>query len=224
VASCKTPGEAMWADISVDHRHVYIADADEGLRIIDVSNPLVPVEVGFHKENLGMANHVAVYGDSVYVSDGGQIGLHVFDVSDPTAPSEVAYHRTPGAFAHDVVVVDDLIYFLDMTHFEIFEIEVPTRVEDSQTSSLVLDYRIHSVYPNPFNATTKIVFELPEAGHVILDIYNVNGQKVQTLVDGFYMAGHHTYVFQADNLASGTYFLRLNAHGVIDSHKLILMK
>lgn len=225
VASCNTPGEAMWADISADHRHIYIADADEGLRVIDVSNPLAPVEVGFHKQNLEMANHVAVYGDSVYVSDGGQIGLHVFDVSDPKAPVEVAYHNTQGAFAHDVVVANGLVYFLDCTHFEIFEIaEEPTAVEDTQPASLVSDYKIHSIYPNPFNATTKIVFDLAEIGHVTLQIFNSIGQKVQTLVDDHYQTGRHTYIFQANKLAGGIYLLRLDANGVIDSHKLILMK
>ena len=225
VASCKTPGEAMWADISADHQHIYIADGDRGLRIIDVSNPLGPVEVGFHEQSLEMANHVAVCGDSVYVSDGGQIGLHVFDVSDPRAPLEVAYHKTSGAFAHDVVVADDLIYFLDCTHFEIFEIvEGSSAVEETQPGALKIDHRIHSVYPNPFNPTTRIVFDLAKASHVTLQIFNSMGQKVQTLLDDPYPSGRHTYIFQANHLAGGIYLLRLDANGVMDSRRLILVK
>ncbi|MFC2084685.1 T9SS type A sorting domain-containing protein [Bacteroidota bacterium] len=225
VASCETPGEAMWADLSADHQHIYIADADKGLRIIDVSNPLAPEEIGFYEQNLEFANHVAVCGDSVYVSDGGHIGLHVFDVSDPTAPVEVAYHKTQGAFAHDVVVTDGFVYFLDFTHFEIFEIaEGPTAVKDSQSNSLKTDYRIHSVYPNPFNATTKIVFDLAKTGHVTLQIFNITGQKVQTLVDDYYQKGRHNKIFKADKLSSGIYILHLDANGANDSRKLILMK
>jgi hypothetical protein len=225
VASCETPGDAMWADLSPDHHYVYVADADGGLRVIDVSNPLAPVEVGFHEGNLEWANHVAAWGDTVYVSDGGQIGLHVFDVSDPTAPEEVAYHRTPGAFAHDVAVAEGLIYFLDFTSLEIFELTCgPAGVEDIQPASVMSGYKIHSVYPNPFNARTNIVFDLAEACHVTLRIYNSLGQQVQTLADDHYEIGRHTHIFRADNLASGIYLLRLDANGVIDSRKLIVMK
>jgi hypothetical protein len=225
VAICETPGEAMWADISPDHHHVYVADFNRGLRVIDVSNPLAPVEVGFHEENLEMAIHVVACGDSVYIADGGEIGLHVFDVSDPMAPVEVAYHRTPGVYAHDVAVADGVVYFLDFTHFEIFQIaEESTVVEEIQPASLVSDYRIHSVYPNPFNAATKIVFDLAKATPVLLEVYNVTGQKVQTLADSHYKAGRHTCIFRAENLANGIYILRLEADEVIDSRKLTILK
>jgi len=89
---------------------------------------------------------------------------------------------------------------------------------------VILDYRIHSVYPNPFNAMTKIVFDLAEASHVTLEIFNSIGQKVQTLVDDYYQTGRHTCIFETNKLASGIYLVRLDANGVIDSHKLILMK
>ncbi len=225
VANCQTPGEAMWADISDDHQHIYIADGEAGLRIINVSNPLAPVEVGYHDQILEMANHVAVYGDSVYVSDGGQIGLHVFDVSDPAAPVEVAYHKTPGAFAHDVVVTNGLIYFLDYTHFEIFKmIEEPTSVEEDHPAEFVSNHRIQTVYPNPFNASTTIIFNLSKASHVTLDLYNTLGQKMVTLVDHHLQRGRHTCILQANELSSGIYFLSLRAGKTVDSRKLILTK
>lgn len=212
VASCKTPGEAMWADISADHQHVYIADAAEGLRVIDVSNPLAPVEVGFYEQNLELANHVAVCGDSVYVSDGGQIGLHVFDVSDPMAPVEVAYHKTPGAFAHDVVVADGLIYFLDFTHFEIFEIaDGSTAVEDTHPASLVSDYKIHSIYPNPFNPATTIEFSIPQSGQVTLTISDILGREVETILHQNMDAGRHRIQWNASNVPSGIYFIRMKS-------------
>ncbi|MHA2601285.1 MAG: hypothetical protein AM324_004040 [Candidatus Thorarchaeota archaeon SMTZ1-83] len=210
VAACETPGDAMWADITRDHNHVYVADFDGGLRVIDVSDPLAPVEVGFHEGELERATHVAAYGDSVYVSDGGEMGLHVFDVSDPTTPSEVAYHKTPGVYGHDVAVSGGLVYFLDFTHLEIFEItEVPSVAEDIQPASLISDYGVQKLCPNPCNTAAKIIFDVREAGHVVLEVYNINGQKVQTLLDAPCTAGRHTHVFQATDVPAGTYFLRL---------------
>ena len=71
---------------------------------------------------------------------------------------------------------------------------------------------------------TKIVFDLAEASHVTLHVYNIKGRKVETLVAGPYLAGRHTYVFQATNLASGIYILRLSANGHVHSHRLTLIK
>ena len=216
VASHSTPENAWWVDISPDKNYLYLSDFTGGLRIFDVSNPLAPVEVGFYKENLEYVTHVLVGGDSVYITDGQGIGLHVLDVSDPTAPTEVAYHRTPGAYALDVSLANGLVYVLDRTHFEIFEI--------ADGIPVVVDYRIHSIYPNPFNSKVEIVFDLPEACHVLLQVYNINGQKVQTLVNAPFVAGRHTHVFQATNLTSGIYILRLDANGHTHSQKLTMVK
>ncbi len=225
VASCPTPGEAMWLDISADHGHVYIADADNGLRIIDVSHPLEPQEVGSYTATLEMATHVAASGDSVYVADGGQIGLHVIDVSDPTAPVEVAYHRTPGVYARDVVVVDGRVYMLDTTHLEIFEVaQEPSSADEAQPTGAVWQHGICSVCPNPFNSSTRINFQLAESGRITLRVYNIAGQKVQTLADGYYSAGRHACVFQAEELASGVYFLQLQANGGSQTAKVVLTR
>ena len=225
VAKCATPGEAMWADISADHRYVFVADGHAGLRIIDVSDPLAPAEIGFHEDILEMATHVTVSGDSVYVCDGGSIGLHIFNVSDPTRPVEVACHKTPGAYAHDVVVSNDLVYFLDFTHFEIFQISTePSAVKNIELPAVITDCSFHATYPNPFNATTKIVFDLAQCGYAQLEIYNYAGQKIRTLLQGYYRTGRYQYIFKAYDLASGVYILRLAANGTSVVQKLILVK
>ncbi len=225
VASHPSSGSAWWVDISHNAAFVYLADMSGGLRILDVSNPLAPREIGSYTENIERATHVTVCGDSVYLSDSGQFGLHVIDVSDPAAPVEVVYHSTPGAHAQGITVANNLVYVIEKTHFEIFEIYgQSTGTEDIDAAPALLDYRINSVYPNPFNMTTKIVFELAKTGHATLEIFNSVGQKVQTLLDGYCQAGRHTYIFRANELSSGFYMLRLKVNGVVDAHRLILMK
>jgi hypothetical protein len=225
VASCPTPGQAWWVALSPDDHHLYLADNTGGLRVFDVSNPLLPAPVGLIQGNLQHVSHVLSSGDSIYVADGRGIGLRVYDVSDPTAPQEVAYHRTPGIYITDIVLANGLIYVADDTHFEIFEVDQgPSGAEETQPAQVVSDYRIHSVYPNPFNASTRIIFDLAEAGHVTLQVYNITGQKVQTLADGHYRAGHHTQLFRADHLASGIYILRLEVNGVRDMRKVVLVR
>jgi hypothetical protein len=79
-------------------------------------------------------------------------------------------------------------------------------------------------YPNPFNPTTTLEFEIPNSGLVSLDVYNVLGQKVSTLIKEFKKAGSYKVDFNASNLASGIYYYRLESNGLILTKKMVLMK
>ena len=85
-------------------------------------------------------------------------------------------------------------------------------------------YTLYQNYPNPFNPTTTIKFDLPQAAEVKLAIYNILGEKVVTLADGFLEEGFHSVVFDAKNLASGTYIYRLQTSGFVQTKKMVLMK
>ena len=87
------------------------------------------------------------------------------------------------------------------------------------------EFALSQNYPNPFNPTTKINFVLAEPGRVNLEVYNILGEKVSTLVDQDMGAGSHEANFNATNLASGIYIYRLNVQNkFIDTKKMILMK
>jgi len=80
-------------------------------------------------------------------------------------------------------------------------------------------------YPNPFNATTNINYNLLTSGEVSLMIYNLLGQKVATLVDGWMKAGQHTTIWHAtDNSSSGVYFYKLTADSKVITRRMTLLK
>ncbi|MBI2418831.1 MAG: T9SS type A sorting domain-containing protein, partial [Ignavibacteriales bacterium] len=82
-------------------------------------------------------------------------------------------------------------------------------------------------YPNPFNPSSRIIYSLAQAGNVSLKVYDVLGNEVATLTDGWQQAGMHEVVFngaQHKQLASGVYFYRLQAGANSVVKKMILMK
>jgi len=86
------------------------------------------------------------------------------------------------------------------------------------------EVNLHQNYPNPFNPTTNITFELDRAQMIRLDVYNMLGQKVMTLADERLAAGSHSYVFKANNLASGVYFYQLTTSKQVLTNKMTLVK
>lgn len=81
-----------------------------------------------------------------------------------------------------------------------------------------------SSYPNPFNSTVTIQYDLPQAGHVSLSIFDIRGRLVETLRDDFAPSGSHTQSWSPTELASGVYFARLNVGQVQNTTKLLYLK
>ena len=80
-------------------------------------------------------------------------------------------------------------------------------------------------YPNPFNPTTKIRFAVPKTANVTLQVYDITGKVVATLINNVTVtAGNKEIDYNASNLASGIYFYRINAGTFTDTKKMILVK
>jgi len=73
------------------------------------------------------------------------------------------------------------------------------------------EYRLDQNFPNPFNPTTKIYYQLPVASKVTIKVYDILGREVKSLVDGQQEAGYQETRFSASSLASGVYFCRMVA-------------
>ncbi|MFC1489784.1 T9SS type A sorting domain-containing protein [Candidatus Latescibacterota bacterium] len=100
------------------------------------------------------------------------------------------------------------------------EEEVPDAVEEAGQASFSVD----AAYPNPANPTTTIGFTLAEAGHVTVDIFNVAGQKVDTLVDSEMSMGSHSVVWNASQFSAGVYFYTVASGSSYKTMKVTLLK
>ena len=81
-----------------------------------------------------------------------------------------------------------------------------------------------SAYPNPFNAAVTLDFTLPQAGEVMISVFDVTGKEAATLFDGPHSAGTGTVTWNAENIPSGVYFARLESGGSAQTRKLLLLK
>ncbi|WP_456442622.1 FlgD immunoglobulin-like domain containing protein, partial [Caldithrix abyssi] len=95
--------------------------------------------------------------------------------------------------------------------------------------SVIYDFKLFNNYPNPFNPSTMLAFEIPKAGQVRLVIYDLNGRLVKTVFDGRVAQGRHQIQWDGTNfngnaLPSGVYFARLIFDGKTRTQKLVLLK
>jgi hypothetical protein len=103
--------------------------------------------------------------------------------------------------------------------------ETATAIETlSADLTLPVHFALHANYPNPFNPTTTIRYELPESTPVRLEVFDMTGRRVARLVEATQGAGRYEAVFEASALPSGVYFYRLQAGAFTHTEKMILLK
>jgi hypothetical protein len=85
-------------------------------------------------------------------------------------------------------------------------------------------YTLKQNFPNPFNPSTTISYEIPREVHVKLEVYNLLGQRVQLLIDEVQQAGSHEFIFNSEDFASSVYLYRLQAGNYTETKKMILLR
>lgn len=125
--------------------------------------------------------------------------------------------------AHGIITPTAVKAKQSVAHFRL-RILKGTGVSVEQESGLPTDFALNQNYPNPFNPSTMISFQLPVSSEVTLQVFDLMGRKVATLVDGNVEAGHHQVPFNAGDLASGMYIYRLKAGANVFTKKLTLIK
>ena len=143
------------------------------------------------------------YGINAHDNEAGFAKNHTENVYEP-----------PNFRHHDIFGEQDTLYALGISDL---------------ATNIPVKYRVFQNYPNPFNPTTTIPFALVQAAHVKLEIYNLLGQKVRTLVDRKMNPGVHRIEWngtddQGNKVSSGVYFYKFQAGDYTKTFKMVLMK
>ena len=94
----------------------------------------------------------------------------------------------------------------------------------NKVTTLPMEFKLEQNYPNPFNPTTTINYSVPENGIVSLEVFNIIGQKVATLVNENQPAGNYSAKFDASRLSSGMYLYRIITNNFVKTMKMSLVK
>ncbi len=154
---------------------------------------------------------------------------------DPEHPGQFEYRiRVPYSYVlcwEDMVRNPESSYFGHGTSrdFDDFIVDVGGIEEillsvPSADGSMPENHSLAQNYPNPFNAQTEISFDVPRACKVSLEVYNLSGQRIETLIDAEMQAGHHVVSWEASDCSSGIYFYKLSAGDFSEIKRMTFLK
>ena len=161
----------------------------------------------------------------------GQVGegfkvLHSDNGGD-TFVTDFMIEDTVFIYPYDIQLMDDVIYIFSTNR--ILKKNISGTVNTTPDDMLPSEVSIDNIYPNPFNPTTTIAFDVPEETHITFTIYDVMGRVVKELINENIQAGTHRVLWNGTNdngqpIPSGMYFCQLKSDDYLETMKLVLLK
>jgi hypothetical protein len=220
---------ATW-EINQDHEfQVSITNPGSNIEDIQLSHSDIPLIEGtpylleFDARAIGSARIIEVEAkrDTPPYTNYSKMGLTYITTTMQHFSHEFVMDEASRPVSHIIINIGDSDAGVVLDNIS-FKIPV-TSVEDKKRE-IPLTYRLKNNFPNPFNPTTMINYELPITNYVDLSIYNNLGQKIASLINKRQNAGYYQVEWDATNFASGIYYYRIQAGEFHDVKKMILIK
>ena len=138
--------------------------------------------------------------------NGEQLTFKLYD----SITGEVYNYQETLTFEHDMIIGDGF------NTYSLINLESDNMIPVSS--------RLENAYPNPFNPSTTLDYDLSVDGNVSITVYDISGQVVEVLVDDYKYAGHYSITWNAQNHSSGVYFIGMDSNGEYFTQKLMLVK
>lgn len=200
-----------------------------------LSGPLQPLEIDLRVRFINVDNGFddnTVLFKADFVENG-----------QPTFLTDLRYHELPAAAGDSVERFFKLATIVNLAghegHLQLSLADITPKmyiiqnedvdplaksVVEGFTRRVPQQYTLKQNFPNPFNPSTHITFELPQSEKVKLEVFDVKGQKVITLAEGQLDEGAYEVVFDGNGLSSGVYFYRLEAGNFVQTKRMLLIK
>ncbi|HEX5133478.1 MAG TPA: FlgD immunoglobulin-like domain containing protein [Candidatus Krumholzibacteria bacterium] len=226
-----------------DGQYLYLCDElatspTPDVTVWNITNPATPAKVKSFGDSNATVHNLYIIGDFAFVSY-YSAGFRVYDVSDPLNPVLRDTYDTnastgenyDGNFGVYPFADNGVIYVSDWDNgLFLFSVEgFPPATAVRDPAPQPADARLLGNFPNPFNPSTRVSYELGRESQVSLAIYDATGRLVTTLYDGTQPAGQHDVQWNGTDrsgvtVASGVYFARLRVDGHADTRRMVLLK
>ncbi len=219
-------------DCDLTTPRVDVSYSDAGCNLVNTLTVLHPQDsvrsiVGFEPTSDG--GYILVVNKGSWV--GSRIELIRMDASmavqwESEIASDLTYTGDAIVLGHDgrLSILGRITDENEVSHMRVTRLapmDVLTSVEHPELSD---NFALHPNYPNPFNPSTEISFDMPYGAPATLKVYDILGREVATLADGMLEAGTHQVMFDGTGLASGVYIYRLESNNFAQSKKMVLLK
>ena len=212
----------------VQQRSVYVSPGRLGVHPLTGANMSLALIAGSGFEAFVGETEIGVYASGELVGSGilqgGRCGIAIWG-DDPSTPA------VDGALAGEALEIRVLdvnglraAECVTLAGSPSYETDSFWAVELTRAEAVPAEFGIAAVYPNPFNSRTQVSYGLPEAGHVELSLYDLEGRLVQELVSGAKPAGMHTLTIDGASLSSGVYIVQLRSQGEVSRWKVAMVK
>lgn len=201
------------------YKNLLYVDGGYTFYALDISNPADPIILGsFDKGTPRFIENLDTSGNYVFTTEG-----EVFDIHNPSSPQEIGSFGFN--YGYDIKTLGHLILYAGYLTDGIYILKnsLITSAEKSP-GNILKTFELQQNYPNPFNPATTIEFDLPVKEKVMLEVFNLLGQRVSVLINSEMEKGKHRISFNAEGLASGIYFYRLRAGGSSITKKMVVLK
>jgi hypothetical protein len=165
-----------------------------------------------------MGNDVSAVEDYVYLADGS---LSLIDVSNPEEPQLLDKFNIIERYFHSVFTHGEYIYIISSPTIVVLK---NTLTDFEEESNPVRANYFMQNYPNPFNQVTTIQYNVPARSEVMLEVFNLMGQHVETLYNGKQAIGQYSINWDASGFSSGVYFYKLTTGDKSFSKRMVLLK
>ncbi|OGV07250.1 MAG: hypothetical protein A2299_05215 [Stygiobacter sp. RIFOXYB2_FULL_37_11] len=157
-----------------------------------------------------------------------QLALDLNLINAYFALTQGPYDLTPTMHAsfkpNEVISRGDFAVIVTRTFNEWTKALAKSGNSQNTITTLPMEFKLEQNYPNPFNPATSIIFSVANDGIVSLEIFNMLGEKVATLLNEYKPAGRYSVNFDASKLASGIYLYRINTNQFVKTMKMSLIK
>jgi hypothetical protein len=180
---------------------------------------------GTAKPNLGNLNNADTSDNGYNFIFGNSHGDTVLDLYNNTPDSIMAENNFWGT--GNLSIIEQHIFHRPdnpaLGFVDYIPIYIPVSLSNNN-NEIPSGYKLFDIYPNPFNPSAVIRYQIPYSTFVSIKIFDISGRLAETVLNGYMTAGLHESKFNAVNLSSGVYFCRIKAGEFTDVKKIVLLK